>query len=177
MLVLVALWAFAEATLFFIVADVPISALALRRGWLPSALAAGLAALCAAVGGLALMAWARADPAAAHEAVARLPAIDPALIERAAVDWRAGGAVAMIEGAFRGVPYKLYVLAAADEGTAAARFFAASLIARLPRFLLVAAFFSWLGPRLRRRLSALALWTLFAAGWSVFYAAYFWASR
>lgn len=169
----VALWAFAEAVLLFIVADVPISALALRNGWSVAWRAAILAALCAALGGLLVIAWARTDPAGAQEAMAALPGISPALIDEAEAGYRSGGWLAMLAGSFSGTPYKLYALAAESEGSGLVLFFVASIAARLPRFLLVAAAFSGIGRVIRPRLPAWLIAALFAAGWSLFYAWYF----
>ncbi len=170
---MVAAWAFAEALLLFIVADVPISALALRGGWRAAWRAALLAALFAALGGLAVIAWARSDPAGARAAMAALPAITPALIDGTAAHWRTDGFAAMLAGSFSGVPYKLFALAAAGDGSGAADFFLTSVLARLPRFLLIAAVFFAIGNVLRPRLSGRAIAALFVLGWSVFYAWYF----
>lgn len=175
MLVLVALWAFAEATLFFIVADVPIMAAGIRHGWRRALLAALVAAVAAALGGLVVMQWAALAPEASRAAIERLPGIDAALFDEAArsMAWPAFGWAAMMEGAFRGVPYKLYAHAAGVDGAHMAVFFLASVIARLPRFALVAAVGGTAGPWLRRRLGARRTWLLFALAWSGFYAWYF----
>lgn len=170
---LVALWAFAEALLLFIVADVPISAIGLRSGIRRAVLAALVAAIFAALGGIAMLHWAASDPAGSRAVLESLPGISPALYDSAAADWREGGVLAMLAGSFQGVPYKLYAHAAGIGGAGTAAFFLASIIARLPRFLLVALAFGALGPHLRKRLAPRALWVLFGAGWSLFYAAYF----
>lgn len=172
-LALVALWAFAEATLFFIVADVPIMAVGIRYGLRRSLVAALVAAVVAAVGGLMMMEWATVAPNASRAAIERLPGIDAALFDEAAMEWPTYGWAAMMEGAFRGVPYKLYAHAAGVNGTGMAPFFAASVIARLPRFVLLALLGSLIGPSLRRRLRPHVLWLLFVLAWTVFYAGYF----
>jgi membrane protein YqaA with SNARE-associated domain len=175
MLPLVALWAFAEATLFFVVADVPIMAVGLRYGVRRALLAALVAAVFAACGGLAVMAWASVDPAGSRAAIERLPGIDAALFDgaAAAMAWPAVGWAAMMQGAFSGVPYKLYAHAAGVGGADMAAFFLASVIARLPRFALVAVFGGLIGPSLRRRLHPRTMWLLFALAWTAFYSWYF----
>lgn len=172
---IVALWAFAEATLFFIVADVPIMAVGIRYGVRRALLAALVAAVFAALGGLALMEWASAAPEASRAAIESLPGIDAALYDEAAASmaWPRYGWAVMMEGAFRGVPYKLYAHAAGVEGAGMASFFLASVLARLPRFLLVGLVAGLAGPYLRRRLRARTLWLLFALAWTAFYAWYF----
>ncbi|MCB2063882.1 MAG: hypothetical protein KDE25_10590 [Novosphingobium sp.] len=172
-MIVVALWAFAEAIVLFIVADVPISALALRHGWKAGWRAAGLAAVCAAFGGLLVIAWARTDPAGARETIAALPGISSELTTQAADDFRSGGWLAMLAGSFSGTPYKLYALAAESDGSGLPGFFVTSIFARLPRFLLVAAVFSATGSAIRHRLPSWLIAVLFALGWSLFYAWYF----
>jgi membrane protein YqaA with SNARE-associated domain len=172
-LIVVSAWAFAEAVLLFIVADVPISALALRRGWGAGWRAALIAALFAALGGLVTIAWAQADPTSARAAIEALPGVSPALLDETAEQWAEKGFAAMLSGSFSGTPYKLYALAAAGDGTGPARFFVMSVLARLPRFLLVAALFAVIGRVLRPRLSARFIAVLFVLGWCGFYAWYF----
>lgn len=172
-MVLVALWAFAEALLLFIVADVPISAIALHHGIRRAVMAALVAAVFAAFGGVVMLHWAASDPAGSRIMLESLPGISPALLDSAAAEWREGGAFAMLAGSFQGVPYKLYAHAAGIGGAGVAMFFTASIIARLPRFLLIALAFGALRPQLKKRLPQRVIWVLFAAGWSLFYAAYF----
>lgn len=178
MLALVAIWAFAEALLLFIVADVPISAVGLRYGAKRPLLAALLAAICAALGGLAMLHWAASDPAGSRAAILSLPGITPALFDSASADWHAHGFLAMTMGAFEGVPYKIYAHAAGLSGagtgwTGTAIFLLASIAARLPRFAVIALTFGAMRKPLRRLLPQWAIWALFGAGWAVFYAWYF----
>jgi membrane protein YqaA with SNARE-associated domain len=77
-----ALWGFAEATVFFIVPDVLLTAAAmgsLRRGLR----AAGFALAGAVAGGVAVMLWARADPEGVARMLLAVPGISEALVERA----------------------------------------------------------------------------------------------
>jgi membrane protein YqaA with SNARE-associated domain len=172
-LVIVAVWALAEASLFFIVADVPISAIGLKYGVKRALLAALVATLAAAVGGEIVLAWSAADPEGSRAALAQVPAITPAVIDRAAADYARGGTLAMLAAAFRGVPYKLYAHAAGIAGSGAASFFLASCIARLPRFALVAVVFGWLGDALRPRFSSRVIAITGLVGWTSFYLLYF----
>ncbi|WP_428028476.1 hypothetical protein [Altererythrobacter sp.] len=172
-LALVAIWALAEALLFFIVADVPIMAVGIRFGWRKGVAAACIAAVCAGLGGLIVTQWAAADPAGAQAAIEQVPAISRTLMEQAAIDYSAGGWRAMLAGSFAGTPYKLYALAAGITGDNPAGFFLASIVARLPRFLLVGIGGGFLGPRLREKWSARRVWLLFTCAWALFYAVYF----
>ena len=71
------IWGFAEATLFFIVPDVWLTLIAVRRGLVPALAACGWALAGALAGGLAMYAWGVFDSAAARDV--RQPSV-PALL-------------------------------------------------------------------------------------------------
>ena len=176
MLALIAIWAFAEATLFFIVADVPIMALGIRAGVRKALIGALVAAVFAALGGLVLAYYSSLWPKDILPALIAVPAIDEALVAQIGADWDAGGAFAMMIGSFSGVPYKLYAFAAGLTGERSLVWFGwfalVSILARLPRFILVALVSGWAGPRLVARFGARAVWAGFALAWAAFYAWY-----
>lgn len=175
MLALIAIWALAEATLFFIVADVPIMALGICRGVKPALIGAGVAAVFAALGGSLIWRWAQSDPSMVHAVMWLVPGIDDDLVLQVINDWHENGALGMASGSFSGVPYKLYAFAAGTMGggwNALALFVFASILARLPRFLLVALVSGWAGPRLVARFGPRAVWAAFVLAWAVFYAVY-----
>lgn len=174
-LLLVAGWSFAEAILFFLVADVPISFVALRWGWRRAAAAAFVAALAAAAGGAATYVWAASDPQGARAAIVALPAIDEALAAATRERLAADGNIAMLWGSISGVPYKLYALAAGSDGRPLLAFLLATPLARLPRFLFAAFGTAGLSFLLARRLGLRARLGLLAAFWLLFYSWYFWA--
>jgi hypothetical protein len=164
---IVAGWSAAEAAIFFLVADVPISWIAVRSGTKAAILAAITAALASVAGAAAVLLFAHRDPAGAAATMASLPAIDPGLIARAAADYHRG-ALAMLAGSFSGTPFKLYALEA-SKGPDYGLLLVAPFI-RLPRFLAVAIFVGivsrqlepWLDVR-RRLVLLLLLWVLFYA--------------
>lgn len=175
MLILVAIWAFAEATLFFIVADVPIMALGIRAGVKKAVVGALVAAVVAALGGAVVWQWASTNPKDVIELFLAVPGIDLDLVSETRSHWEEGGSLAMALGSFSGVPYKLYALAAGSHGGglgALALFMVASILARLPRFLLVALASGWAGPRLVARFGKRAVWVAFGLAWTAFYAVY-----
>jgi hypothetical protein len=174
-LLLVAGWSFAEAILFFLVADVPISFVAVRWGWRPAAAAAFVAAFAAAAGGAATYAWAASDPAGARAAIVALPAIDAALADATRERLAADGNIAMLWGSISGVPYKLYALAAGSAGRPLFPFLLATPFVRLPRFLFAAFGAAGLSFLLSPRLGMRARLGLLAAFWLLFYTWYFWA--
>lgn len=172
-----AAWGAAEASAFFIVPDVWLSRVVLRDP--PRAYRAALSALGGALaGGLALRAWVRrAGPETSARALRRLPAISGAMIEKVDEEVREKGLGALVLGPGRGVPYKIYVRAAALEGAAPAELAAWSIPGRLPRFLAVTGLAHGLLVLARRALPAgvadRIAPAVHAAAWTAFYAWYF----
>ncbi|MEO5972193.1 MAG: hypothetical protein ABIP91_02370, partial [Sphingomicrobium sp.] len=119
---------------------------------------------------LAVWAWASHAPAGAAATMAALPGIDEALIREAAGRYR-HGAHAILAGSFAGIPFKLFALEAARDGSAA--FFLLAPIMRLPRFLLVALFVGTLSHGLSRWLDVRRCLIVLGVLWVAFYAFYF----
>jgi hypothetical protein len=148
---IVAGWSAAEAAIFFIVADVPISWIAVRSGT--------KAALLAAI-----------DATGAAATMAALPGIDPALIVEAASAYH-GGPLALLAGSFSGTPFKLFALEAAREHSIA--FLLLAPLVRLPRFLAIALFVGGISRLLERRMTGRQRLSLLLVLWVAFYAWYF----
>lgn len=174
--VVAGLWGFAEATGFFVVPDMWLSALAvknLRRG-----LASTVSATAGAVVGGALMhRWGGRVPAGRSAGLlTRLPAVSPAMVERVERDMASRGFVAVLLGPLRGTPYKLYARTAGLRGDPLLPFLAWSVPARAPRFVVVTTAVGALSALLRSlrpHTPEGVRWTIFAAGWTAFYAWYF----
>ena len=167
---IVAGWSAAESAIFFIVADVPISWIAVRSGTRAALLAALVAAVAAVAGAAVVQVWAGHDASGATATMAHLPAVDRALIARAASDYHQG-ALTMLAGSFSGTPFKLYALEAA-KGPDYGLLLLAPLI-RLPRFVAVALFVGGLSHVLSRWMDVRQRLVLLALSWVVFYAFYF----
>jgi len=133
-----AAWGLAEGTFFFIVPDVWLSWVALRKP--RAARKAALSALAGAMAGGALVhAWARHAGAPTTRAwLLRVPAITPEMIAEVEAGLERGMHT-MVFGPLRGIPYKIYARTAGARGESLGAFLAWSLPARLPRFLLLAA--------------------------------------
>ena len=175
MLALIAIWALAEATLFFIVADVPIMALGVKSGVKQALIGACVAAVFAAIGGSILYTYSIYNWKEVWEIMLSVPGIDEELTREVLRAWDEQGPLAMVWGSFSGVPYKLYAWAAADAWSHwiwLPAFFLASILARLPRFILVAVVAGWIGPRMIERFGKRRVWIAFVLGWSGFYALY-----
>lgn len=129
-----AIWGFAEATVFFVVPDVAVTAAALRstRAMVLSAL---LAAAGAVAGGILMSDLAQRDFASARRLVERVPAISPAMVDHAGQQLGQHGVGAFFIGSVTGTPYKIYALHAGHARVPIAAFVLASFAARLARFL------------------------------------------
>lgn len=168
-------WGVAEATLFFIVPDVLLSAIGVTRGAKVGAVAALWASLGAALGGALMFAWSAANPHAARDAVLAVPAINKAMAQAAADSVSAHGwFLATILGPLSTTPYKLFAIMAPRAGAPFLLFVLASVVARLPRFALLAAGPALIGRALAPRFGTRGVLWLLACAWVLFYAAYFW---
>lgn len=166
------LWGFAEATLFFIVPDVLITALALRE--LRRGLEATAFVLAGALGGGAVMWWwGASDLPSIRTVLDHVPAISIGLMDRVAADLHSVGLASLFVGPFVGVPYKLYAAHAAAAGIGLPVFLAASLPARALRFVLLAVVAAvgarWARSRGWTQQTLIAIWL---AAWVVNYAIY-----
>ena len=167
-------WGFAEATLFFVVPDVLLSVVAVRKP-VKNAFVACAYALAGALAGSVVMYLAgvhwHAEAAAVLDYV---PAVTAEMINGVEKSLQEGGLWALFTGPVRGIPYKIYGVKAGALGLPFLSFFLVSIPARAVRFVLTILVASFISHRLldhwpeRRRLRALAIF------WVVFYAA-FWA--
>ena len=165
-------WGFAEATVFFIVADVAISWIALQRGAQAGLLAALLAALGAMPGVALLYGWAARDGASALALVVAVPWVTPALIERMHADLAVNGAAAVLAAGMTGVPIKIAAVLAPGHGIGFAAFLGFGFVQRLARFSAAALIAAALARILPRRWSVRMRIALWASFWILFYAVY-----
>ena len=170
--VLVFAWSSAEAVVFFVVADLPITLLTARAGFRTGLIAALWATGGALLGGVLLYLWAGADEAGVDRMLDFVPAVSlgqiAAVRQSMADDW----ITATLVGGFSGDPYKLYAAAAGAQGLPLLPFLAVSVAARFSRFLssaLLAQVLASALKRVGRDRWALPLIKLF---WFVFYAWY-----
>ncbi len=167
-----AAWGFAEATLFFFVPDILLSAIAVRDR--ERALRCCLWALGGALAGGALMfLLATHSPGAAVTAVTHVPAVTGEMLTRVESGLDDTGSWAMFLGPITGTPYKLYAVLAPGAGIGLLWFLLVSVPARLIRFVLVTLVTSFVSTTVLKNLSTRARLTLLFGFWIVFYAAYF----
>jgi len=170
-------WGAAEAFLFFIVPDVIVGYVALRRGFRAGLVACLYAAVGAGLGGAAMYAWSARDPNAALMAVEAVPAVSTPMVEAAhAAMTEDGWFVAAMKGPLTSTPFKVYAALAPRHGASMAEFALAALPVRLPRFLFAAAALALIGRAIRGRVSDKLALVLFTGAWVLFYA-WFWLSH
>lgn len=167
-------WGFAEATLFFIVPDVLLTAVSCRA--LRPALRATVAAVAGALaGGAAMYAMGRAAPEAARMLLDHIPAISPDLISSVERQIGERGIVAVLLGPLRGTPYKIYAAEWGARGGSLMSFLLISVPARAVRFLLAAfaarAIAHFIKPLTGGRAKAELM--ILAIIWAAFYIFYF----
>lgn len=168
-----ALWGFAEATLFFLVPDIWLTALAVRRG-MKTALIACMAALAGALfGGLVMYEWGASNAEAARVLLERVPAINAAMIADVGDRLREDGLSAVFLGPLFGIPYKIFAVEAASAGIGLVAFLTVSIPARLLRFLLLSVVAWAISTALSGRTGIRFRTALLTACWAVFYVGYF----
>ncbi len=165
-------WGLAEATLFFIVPDVLLSYVGLKRGARAGALASVFAAIGAGVGGAIMYSWAVADAQAARAAVLAVPAVSEAMAANAEAAMAQNWLLATFAGPLSSTPFKLYAVLAPGADAGLIAFTLLGALARLPRFLIVSAAAALIGRLLLGRLSPRAQTWAWAGAWLAFYAAF-----
>jgi hypothetical protein len=166
-------WGVAEATLFFIVPDVLLSYIGLKRGPRAAGIASIYAALGAALGGSIMYLWSAHDPDTARNAVLAVPAISERMAITAAAAMEQNWFVATSFGPLSSSPFKLYAILAPHAGASLPAFALASIAARLPRFLIVSVGTALIGRALSRWLSERQLLWVLIGAWLLFYAVFF----
>jgi membrane protein YqaA with SNARE-associated domain len=168
------LWGLAEATVFFLVPDIIITASAL---FAPKRSFAQMMAVLigALLGGALLYTAADKYPDEAKNVVLHVPFIKLHTLEQADRQMQDRGLLAMAFGAFAGVPYKTYAVNAPRHAPFE-MFMAVSVLGRFPRFLLSWGLASLLGMAFRRQIQAspLAALGLLAICWIGLYT-YYWS--
>lgn len=165
-------WGLAEATLFFIVPDVLLSAVALRNRTV--ALRLCLWTLGGALsGGVVMYLWGRHDVEQAGNALTKVPAIGEAMLVRVGGELEQLGSLATFLGPLTGTPYKIYAALSPEAGISLGAFLLISVPARLIRFLLVAAITSWISGTWLDGWSYRSRLGLLLALWGAFYSVYF----
>ncbi len=163
-------WGVAEATFFFIVPDVLITAFALRQPRAAAACVVG-AVLGALLGGAAMYAWATADRPLAQAAVDAVPFIHTRLFAQAQSLTATHDGLGILFGALSGVPYKVFAVQA-PETMGLLEFLAWTVPGRAVRFLLALAVSALMAPLLMRWLGQRGTISIWLLAWVAIYATY-----
>ncbi len=164
------LWGFAESTLFFIVPDVFLSAVAIQN--LRKALFASLLATLGAMAGGTVMYFWSADSEsyeAAVRTVASLPDVRHEMGPRVHQQLHDYGAAAAVLGPLSATPYKLYAVHAPANNVSYWSLMLMTPVARLPRFLLASLVAAVAAQYLRPWLGARGLYALWFTAWLSIY--------
>lgn len=168
-----ALWGFAEATLFFIVPDVFLTAAAVHLGLSKALRLCVAAAVGATIGGVLMWHWGAADADTARHALLHVPAIAEDLLTRVRAETAQGWAAHLALGPLTGTPYKIYAVEAGAANINAFVFAAVSFVARLPRFLVTTVLAAAVHAYMNRRDVVVSPYVILAIVWIVNYAIYF----
>jgi len=167
-------WGLVEATVFFIVPDVLLTAIGCRS-IRASLKATGLAILGALLGGLIMYLSAGVSPETSQTVLTHVPAIHPRLIEDVRSQLSERGLMAVLFGPTEGVPYKIYAVEWGVRHGNLPLFLLISIPARGIRFLfsilLAGGISRMIAPWTKR--CAQTEMTILALFWVVFYAFYF----
>ena len=175
-LIAAALWGFAEATFFFLVPDVLLTAIAILDWRL--ALAACLAGVVGALVGGALMFRQGRDRYERVQAfLLRMPGISTAMLQRVDDEVARRRLIAVLAGPLSGTPYKAYAVEAGRQRLHFGRFLLITIPARLIRFVLVTSAAAWLAHAAFPGVPTTWKFAIWAVGWTAFYAWYFQAMR
>lgn len=131
-----ALWGASEATFFFIVPDVMLTASVLVLGLAVAARLCLVAALGAIAGGAAMYLWGASDGESARVFLGAVPLIGEDLLTRVRGEIDGFWPGALTLGAVTGAPFKIYAVEAGAAGVNKAAFIAVGFFARSFRFLL-----------------------------------------
>ena len=168
----VGVWGFAEATFFFLVPDVLLTAIALRD--LRRALwACALAATTALGGGLVMYGWGAHDVEQARSVLDWVPGISPELITHAGEEVRTRELVALFLAPLRGEPYKVFAVEAGQFGAPLLGFMVVTMLSRLSRFVLLTLLAALVRKALCKKLSPRSLLAIHLVLWTAFYSVYF----
>lgn len=170
--IIAALWGFAEATLFFLVPDICLTAAAVWRGRVAAFRAACWAIAGAVAGGALMFHWAAADPVPAMAAIESLPAISQAMMDSGRDALNKNGLWQLFVGSITGTPYKIFAAAAPAAGIPLTPFLLVTILARASRFIVAILIADIVSRTLAAHLSLRGRLIVLAGFWTVLYAGY-----
>lgn len=168
-------WGIAEATAFFIVPDVLLTAIGCRsiRAGLK---ATALATLGALIGGIIMYALGRQLPEQSQTFLTHIPAIHSRLIEQVQTQLSAHGLLALLIGPTEGIPYKIYATEWGIRHGNLLAFLLVTIPARGTRFMFSVLLANGIGRLIQpwTKRNVLNEMMVLAIFWIGFYGVYFW---
>ncbi|GJL91885.1 hypothetical protein [Hyphococcus sp.] len=128
------LWGFAEATFFFIVPDLLLTAAVVVFGLSRAFRLSVAAAMAATAGGLLMMIWGASEAEAARAFLLSVPLIGEDLLFRVHSEMDGMWPIDLTLGAITGAPFKIYAVEAGAAGVNPLLFAFMGFAARLARF-------------------------------------------
>lgn len=127
-------WGLAEATFFFIVPDLLLTAAVVAFGLKRAFRLSVAAAAAAALGGLLMWLYGASDPAGARSLLLSVPLLGADLLARVEGEMTGLWPLHLTVGAITGAPFKIYAAEAGALGVDPLLFALAGFLARLARF-------------------------------------------
>lgn len=170
------LWGFLEATCFFFVVDIFLSLFVIQN-YKQALQLSVMAMLGAVLGGTLIYLWGASHFQVLTDFYLHMPGIQENLITNVENQINQYQQWALFWGGISGQPYKLYALYASQAEVGLVSFIAASIPARLLRFILTITLVKMAIKPLENRLSTNTLYILLSVFWIVFYTFYFYSMR
>lgn len=165
-------WGFAEATVFFVVPDLLLTAAVIVCGFARAFRFSLAAAAAASAGGLLMWLWGEGDADAARAFLLSVPLIAADLLARVQTEVAGPWPAHLAIGAITGAPFKIYAVEAGAAGIGPLAFTLAGFAARLARFTLAIGLTA-LGAALAARLGLKRMVPYgLALAWAAIYAVY-----
>lgn len=172
MMIAALLWGFSEATLFFIIPDVILTAIAIK-GFKKGFYASLIALAGALIGGSIMYLLAVYHFDFVYQLVEKVPAISEEMLEKVNRNLEGHGLIAMIVGPIGGIPYKAFAIMAPSNGIGFMEFLLASVPARFVRFFLTSTLAWFLANICFKQLSLRVKYTVWLIVWIIVYCIYF----
>ncbi len=165
-------WGFTEATVFFVVPDLLLTAAVIAVGVAMAFRLALAAAGAAVLGGVVMWGLGAGDTDAARALLLSVPLLGDDLVLRVKSEIAGVWPTNLMIGAISGAPYKIYAVEAGAAGIDPVLFAIVSFFARLARFALAISLFVAGLSMLRLIGSGRFVWGFFTLIWGTIYATY-----
>lgn len=173
-MVIIFVWAFLEAIIFFFIPDVALTFYAVRNKSKFKLLVANVVAIIGAViGGVIVYMISMHHLSFVESVMLKIPAVHQYMIEHVRTSLEEKSVLGLIEAPLFGVPYKLYAMLSYHEGISFLTFIIVSFFARLLRFMLTSYIAYFLSHVVFKHLKASLKIYIWFIVWVIVYLIYF----